>query len=88
MALTAEDLQALGDFIDARVAAAVQKATTPAPVVDAPDVAATKEAAPWYFVHLADGRVVETQDSSSTVMDNLAVIGRFPKEPPMGGEVA
>lgn len=87
MALTAEDLQQLGDFVKAQVAEAVA-ATQPKAPEDAPDVAATKEAAPWYFVHLADGRVVETQDSSSTVMDNLAVIGRFPKEPPMGGEVA
>jgi hypothetical protein len=30
-----------------------------------------------YYVHLADGRVIETGDSASTHIDNVQVIGRY-----------
>jgi hypothetical protein len=80
MALTPEDLEQLGAFIDQKVTAAVAGAQPQAPP-DPPDLAARKEAEPWYYVHLADGRVLETQDSQSTVMEGLAVVGRFPKLP-------
>ena len=31
-----------------------------------------------FYVHLADGRVIETGDSTSTHIDNVQVIGRYP----------
>jgi hypothetical protein len=50
--------------------------------VGAPDVA--PDAGPEYYVHLADGSVVESYDSGSTHMPNakgepVAVIGRYQK---------
>lgn len=82
MPFTAEDLQQLGEFVDAKVRAAVGEATAPpAPPPDDPAVAVTKEAAPYYYVHLADGKVLESQDSASTHMDVdgilVPVIGRY-----------
>lgn len=80
MALTQEDLEMLGQFIDQKIQVATQNVMTVPPVVeDSPDVAFRKESEPWYYVHLADGRVLETQDSSATHMEGMAVIGRYPK---------
>lgn len=77
MALSQEDLAAIAALVDSRVQAAAPPA---APVVeDSPDVAARKAAEPVYYVHLADGRVVESQDNSSTHMDGVQVIGRYAK---------
>lgn len=77
MALTQEDLELLGSFIDQKIAASVPAPPQAPP--DDPDTAIRKEAEPWYYVHLADGRVVESQDSSSTHMDDMMVIGRYQK---------
>lgn len=82
MALSQEDLDQLGQFVSNVVEAKMQEknvVTAPEPVADDPDTAATKEAAPWYYVHLADGRVLESQDSAATHMEGAAVIGRYPK---------
>jgi hypothetical protein len=86
MALSQEDLASLGAFIDSRIAAS---APVPAPVSDTvpdrvsqvgkPDV--DPEAGPLYYVHLADGSVVESYDSASTHIESngktLLVIGRY-----------
>jgi len=86
MALTPEDLANLGAFIDSRIQA---NSPAPAPVADTvpdrvsqvgkPDV--DPEAGPLYYVHLADGSVVQSYDSASTHLDHdgktLLVIGRY-----------
>lgn len=87
MALTAEDLQQLGDFIDGKISAAVTgavaDATTPKPQTnDEPQN--QPENQPEFWVHLADGSVLVTRDSASTHMENdkgetVQVIGRYPR---------
>ena len=92
MALTPEDLQALAGLIDQKVseavsgqvADAVTAATTPQPSTnDEPQN--QPENQPVYYVHLANGKVVETRDSVSTHMtdpdtgEGLQVIGRYAK---------
>jgi hypothetical protein len=97
MALTKEDLEALGSFIETKVKDiagdmiatresenaqqtadnAVQNRVS---VVGKPDV--DPEAGPKYYVHLADGSVLQTFDAGSTHMANdageqMAVIGRY-----------
>lgn len=79
----------LMEALDSKVAAAVGDAVpaTPEPadrasVVGTPDV--DPEAGPAYYVHLADGSVVESKDSQSTHMPNaegvpVQVIGRYQK---------
>jgi hypothetical protein len=48
-----------------------------------PDPANSLEGAPFYYVHLANGDVMESQDSASTHVDvdgvSVAVIGRYLK---------
>jgi hypothetical protein len=91
MALTPEDIAALGELIDSKVkaavgeniTAAVAEATTPKPQTnDEPQN--QPENQPEYYVHLADGSVQVSRDSASTHMTNDAgetvqVIGRYPK---------
>jgi hypothetical protein len=100
MALDKADLEALGGFIRQEIATVVQGVeerltqqvadSAPAPaaeipreaVVGKPDV--DPEAGPDYYVHLADGSVVVSKDSSATHMANadgetVAVIGRYQK---------
>jgi len=95
VALDKSDLELLGSFIDERISGiigdvekareekAVQNAErNRAAVVGTPDVPA--DAGPEFYVHLADGSVVTTHDSSSTHLpgadgEPVAVIGRFQK---------
>lgn len=107
MALTPEDLQQLGAFLDQKIEqklgahseaqAEAQAATSEANAAKdytrsagVPDVDPT--AGPWYYVHLANGDVVETQDSGATHMDvdgeTVGVIGRFQKGTPPVDETA
>lgn len=93
MAFSPEDLQQLAGFVRQEVASGVDalkaqmnKAKTPeqaaaerAAVVGIPDVA--PDAGPLYWVHLANGDVIESHDSSSTHMDvngvTVPVTGRW-----------
>lgn len=68
MALTPEDLAEIK---------AMLAASTPAPA-EAPAPAGPP--AQMYWVHLADGRVIETTDSAATHIDGVAVIGRYAQE--------
>jgi hypothetical protein len=68
----------IGNVVDAKMAEK-NVVTAPDPVPDDPETALRKASEPWYFVHLADGRVIESQDSASTQMEGVQVIGRFPK---------
>ena len=87
MALTAEDLAAIGSVIEQKVATAVEDRISMQPKAPenhgAPDAANSLEGAPVYYVHLANGNVIETQDAGSTHMDvdgeSVQVIGRFQK---------
>jgi len=86
MAFTPEELEQLGQVIDAKVQAAtadVVKAAEPQP--QANDEAQNQpENQPDYWVHLADGSVFKSKDSQSTHMlsptsgISEAVIGHFP----------
>lgn len=92
MALSPEDLAQLGDFIknevktvaegllgDAAKAAEQTAMNSREATVGMPDVPA--DAGPEYYVHLANGDVVRSHDSSSTHLDvggqSIQVIGRF-----------
>lgn len=93
MSLTEDDFANLGKFIDSRIAAAAPApAATPAtaPGVDpeveraktvgTPDVA--PDAGPEFYVHLANGEVIKSHDSSSTHFEapdgsTIQVIGRY-----------
>jgi len=89
MALTEEDFAALGKFIESKVEGVFQaKADQPAPeptpeqvaqdrvsVVGKPDV--DPEAGPEFYIHLADGEVIKSFDSSSTHVNGVLVIGRY-----------
>jgi hypothetical protein len=95
MALTQEDLAALGQFIDGKIEGAIERvksdvtgmvaeATTPQPQTnDEPQN--QPENQPDYYVHLANGKVIESKDSQSTHMTDpdtgeaVVVIGRYPK---------
>jgi photosystem II stability/assembly factor-like uncharacterized protein len=100
MALTPEDLAALADVVDQRIdkklgehteAQAAEQETAKAANAQEeyalkagiPDVDPT--AGPTYYVHLANGDVIETQDSGATHMtvdgETVAVIGRYQKDP-------
>jgi hypothetical protein len=69
MALTPEDKAEIAQLIVA--AQAAQTAQVPQePEPEPPPVA--------FYVHLADGRVIETGDSASTHIDGVQVIGRYP----------
>jgi hypothetical protein len=89
MALTEEDFKALGKFIESKVEGVFQaKADEPKPeatpeqvaqdrvsVVGKPDT--DPEAGPEFWVHLADGEVIKSFDSSSTHVNGVLVIGRY-----------
>jgi hypothetical protein len=91
MALTPEDLEALGSFVDKKLEAftvglenADQQKTLKDrdATVGLPDV--DPDAGPEFYVHLADGSVVTTHDSASTHLPGsddvpVAVIGRYQK---------
>jgi hypothetical protein len=73
MALTAEDLKQLGEFIEGKVSEAVKAKS------DASSTPETEQAKPeeWY-VHLADGQVVILPaDEVSTSYDGIQVIGKY-----------
>lgn len=74
MALSAEELQQIAEFMKANQPAAPE-APAPAPL------SVDRVEAPWFYVHLSDGRVLETQDSQSTVVDGKTVIGRYQMSP-------
>jgi hypothetical protein len=69
MALTPEDMEQIKQMLSGFQAPAAE--TAPEPV--SPDPAPAE-----YYVHLADGRVLETADSASTHIDGVLVIGRYP----------
>lgn len=88
MALTQEDLEALGSLIDGKINSALgaQAEAAQAPrdrtsIAGKPDI--DPEAGPDYYIHLANGDVLESKDSSSTHVDvsgvPMLVIGRYPK---------
>jgi hypothetical protein len=95
MPLTQEDLEALGGLIDKKISAAVgdvetrlndsvTQATTPQRQTnDEPQN--QPENQPDFYVHLANGKVIETKDSQSTHIEDpetgeaVMVIGRYPK---------
>lgn len=97
MALTQEDLDLLGKFIDqklesakpvppteeeaAQTAANEQRLKAGVPDVD-------PEAGPDYYVHLANGDVITTKDAGSTHVgvdgETVAVIGRYLVHPKTG----
>jgi hypothetical protein len=90
MALTEEDFAALGRFIDSKFES---KAAEPAPEPSAEQVAQDRvsvvgkpdtdpEAGPEFYVHLANGNVVKSFDSSSSHLPDSEgvsqlVIGRY-----------
>jgi hypothetical protein len=79
MALTAEDLEQ----IKALMASQAPAEAPAAPKVRDESDRMTEAAAdvpPAYYVHLADGRVLESNDSASTHIDGVQVIGRYPIE--------
>jgi hypothetical protein len=79
MALTPEDLAQIKELFSSQPVPAAPAE----PTKGQPDPANSLEAAPVYYVHLADGQVLESQDSASTHMDvsgvSVQVIGRFLK---------
>jgi hypothetical protein len=95
MSFSQEDLAQLGGFVRQLVSDEISTLKTDlkqdaetmlvqnrTATVGAPDV--DPEAGPDYYVHLADGTVVTSKDSSSTHLANdagesVAVIGRFQK---------
>lgn len=95
MALDKADLELLGQFIDQRISGVIgdleanreQKNAEKAAqnrdsVVGVPDV--HPDSGPMFYVHLANGEVVESRDSSSTHVANsegepIQVIGRYQK---------
>jgi hypothetical protein len=80
MAFTPEDLAQLGQYIDSKITAAVSTGKQDAPRnVGVPET--DPEAGPEFWVHLADGTVVQSYDSQSTHMESdgltVPVIGRY-----------
>jgi hypothetical protein len=67
MALTAEDLAQIKELFAGQAA--------PAPA--APEPVSPDPAPAEFYVHLADGRVIQTADSASTHIDGVQVIGRY-----------
>jgi hypothetical protein len=83
MSLTPEDVAALGALFDKKIEDAFASQPVPPENHGAPDPANAIESAPVYYVHLANGDVLESKDSASTHMDvdgvSVGVIGRYPK---------
>lgn len=90
MPFTPEDLAALGGFIEQKISSALSAtAQAPAPTVEpvpresqvgVPDV--PFDAGPLYYIHLANGEVIQSHDSASTHLADSEgrtqqVIGRF-----------
>lgn len=87
MALTQEDLAALGAFIDQKIHAAIQEpepreqtAADRASQVGVPDV--PFDAGPLFYLHLANGDVIQSHDSASTHLraddgSTQQIIGRY-----------
>jgi len=89
MPFTPEDLAVLGGFIESKVASLISSRTDapaaePVPreaLVGVPDV--PFDAGPLYYVHLANGEIVQSHDSASTHLADTdgrtqLVIGRYP----------
>jgi len=68
--MSTPDIQALIDKAVRDALAANASAVAPEPESPPPPPAE-------YYVHLADGRVLQTGDSSSTQIDGVEVIGRY-----------
>ena len=66
MALTPEDLAQIKELFAGQAAPAA-----------APEPVSPEPAPAEYWVHLADGRVLQTGDSNSTQIDGVEVIGRY-----------
>lgn len=83
MALTAEDLAQLGAFIGTEIEKRLPPPPGPqdrASVVGVPEV--PFDAGPEFYVHLANGEVIKSHDSSSTHMqapdgETVQVTGRY-----------
>jgi hypothetical protein len=84
MALTPEDMAQIAALIKGEVSASVTEATTPQPSTNDEPQNQPENQPDWY-VHLANGKVIETKDSQSTHMNDpetgeaVAVIGRYAK---------
>jgi hypothetical protein len=87
MPFTAEDLAQLGAFIDQKISQAAPAAPASAPEADRASIVGVPEvdpeAGPEYYIHLADGEVLKSHDSSSTHLPSpedgttQLVIGRY-----------
>jgi hypothetical protein len=91
MALTKEELDSIGSFLKSELSAgladveerlaAKAAASVPAENHGAPDAANDASAGPSYYVHLANGDVITSQDSASTHMTvdgkTVQVIGHY-----------
>jgi hypothetical protein len=69
MALTPEDM--------AQIAALI-KATAPEAPPAAPEPVSPPAAPAEFYIWLADGRVLQSGDSASTMIDGVAVVARYP----------
>jgi hypothetical protein len=97
VALTQEDLAALGAFIDQKIAAATAaKPQTPEDRASVVGVAEVPfDAGPLFYLHLANGDVIQSHDSASTHIaaadgSTQQIIGRFqvPADVPEAGELS
>jgi hypothetical protein len=98
MALTQEDLAALGQFIDQKIHAAVQQGPAPAEPANRDSLVGRAEVAfdagPLFYLHLANGTVLQSHDSASTHMadpengSTQLIIGRYevPADAPRDGD--
>jgi len=81
MALTEEELKQVLDVINSQPQPVApeptpdQVAQDRIAVVGKPDV--DPEAGPEFYIHLADGEVIKSFDSSSTHVNGVLVIGRY-----------
>ena len=94
MSFSEEELAQIAGFGEGKVKAAVDLVKSEEPAIKAVDALASRiatvgtpdvspDSGPTYYVHLANGDVVESKDSSSTHLDvngtSVAVIGRYQK---------
>lgn len=87
MALSEEELQQLAEYMAARQPQPESQPENTVAQTGRPDV--DPEAGPTYYVHLANGDVIESKDSGATHMgvdgETVAVIGRYQKHPVQEG---
>jgi hypothetical protein len=79
MALTPEDIAALGQLIETKVATAVADVKADITAASSTPEVKNVETALEYYVHLADGNVVTlpAADASNSHVDGVAVIGKY-----------